>query len=153
MLDPLTAISLASCVVQFTDFGIKLVTGSIELYKSVDGANAERSSLEFKTSHFRRLANKLIYTLGQSNDNGSMSSDETDLLLHATSCKQIATDLLSVLEDLKVKKKPGLGRKLESFKKAVEAHTPWNKDRITHLERDLGNMERQILNQIQLMMR
>ena len=153
MLDPLAAISLANCVVQFTEFGIKLVTGSIELYRSVDGANAERSSLEFQTTHLRKLSEKLINTLDQNEDDRSASSDEATLKLLATCCKDIATDLLSVLEDLKIKKKPGLGRKWESFQKAVEAQTPWNKHRIAAVKKLLVSLQAQMFNQIQFMMR
>ena len=153
MLDPLTAISLASCIVQFTDFGIKLVKGSFELYHSVHGANAERSSLEFKTIHLQRLADKIIVPLEQNDGGGPASKDERVLEDLATICKTIALDLLSVLEDFKVKKSPGLGRKWESFQKAVEAQTPWNRAKIAALEKDLLWSRQQVFEQIQIMMR
>lgn len=152
MLDPLTAISLASCVVQFTEFGIKLVSGSIELYHSVDGANAERSSLEFKIIRLQRLADKIIVPPEQNDDGRPASKDERELEYLAESCKSIALDLLSVLEDLKVKKTPGLGRKWESFQKAVEAQTPWNRKKIAALEKDLLRSRQQMFDQIQIMM-
>lgn len=103
MLDPLTAISLASSVVQFTDFGIKLVTGSINIYYSADGVDAERSGLELRIVHVRKLADKVIFPLEHNNDDGPASEDEKELKELAKSCKVVASDLLSVLDGLKVK--------------------------------------------------
>lgn len=97
MLDPLTAISLASAVVQFTDFGIKLVTGIIELYHSADGANAERSNLELKTNRVINLADKIIFP-EHNRDDGPESEDDKPLRELAKSSKLIASDLLNVLD-------------------------------------------------------
>lgn len=153
MLDPLTAISLASSVVQFTDFGIRLVIGSIELYYSADGANAERSNLESRITHVRNLANLIIYPLEHSDDEGSQSEHEKVLRELATSCNEIASDLLLVLDGLKVKRAAGPGRKVESFRKAIAAQTPWNKDKIASLEKKLRGVQEGMFNQIQIMMR
>ena len=152
MLDPFTAVSLASSVVQFTDFGIKLVLGSIELHDSASGLSAERSHLELETNHVRKLADKIIdlehevagrRTFGRSNQLSQL----------AEACKVIAEDLLSVLDDLKVKRLAGAGRKWESFRKAVTALTPHNKNKIATLETELRRVQEMIFNEIQLMMR
>ena len=91
-----TTVGLASCVFQLTDFGIKLVVGIIEL-------NAEISNLELKTSHVRKLANKIIALEHEDADRLPFGSkDQLNRL--AESCDMIAKDLLSVLDDLKVKK-------------------------------------------------
>ena len=152
MLDPFTAVSLASCVVQFTDFGIKLVEGSIELYGSANGLNAERSNLELKTNHLRKLANKIIALEHEDTDSFRFGSDD-QLSQLAESCNLIAKDLLSVLDDLKVKKLAGPGRKWESFRKAVTALSPHNKNKIATLETELRLVQEMIFNEIQLMMR
>ena len=150
MLDPFTAVSLASCVVQFADFGIKLVVGSIELYYSANGLNAERSNLELKTNHVRKLANKIIAPEHED----VLTFGSNDQLSHLVeSCNLIAKDLLSVLDDLKVKKVAGPGRKWESFRKAVAALTPHNKNKIATLETELRRVQEMIFNEIQLMMR
>ena len=152
MLDPFTAVSLASCVVQFTDFGIKLVLGSIELYDSANGLNAERSNLELKANHVRKLADKIIAL--EHDVAGRLTSERNSWLSqHAKSCNKIAEDLLSVLDDLKVKKLAGLGRKWESFRKAVAALTPHNKDLLRTLETGLRSVQDEMFNEIQLMMR
>lgn len=151
MLDPFTAVSLASCVVQFTDFGIKLILGSIELYNSANGLNAERSNLEFKINSVRKLADKIIALNEDSDRLSSGSNDRLSSL--AKSCNLIAKDLLSVLDALKVKKLAGPGRKWESFRKAVAALTPHNYKRISNLEINLRGVQEMIFNEIQLMMR
>ena len=151
MLDPFTAVSLASCVVQFTDFGIKLILGSIELYNSANGLNAERSNLEFEINSVRKLADKII-ALNEDSD-GLLSGRNHRLSILAKSCNEIAFDLLSVLDDLKVKKLAGPGRKWESFRKAVAALTPHNNKRISNLETSLRRLQEIMFNEIQLMMR
>ena len=151
MLDPFTAASLASCVVQFTDFGIKLVEGSIALYNSANGLNAERSNLELKTNHVRKLADKII---ALEHENARLTVGSNDQLSQlAESCNLIAKDLLSILDALKVKKLAGPGRKWESFRKAVAALTPHNKDKIATLETQLRRVQGMIFYEIQLMMR
>ena len=153
MLDPLTAISLAGSVLQFTDFGIRVVSGTIELYYSADGVNAERSSLEFKTTQVQNLAEQVIYPLEHNDDDGPPSKQEQELKKLATSCKEIASDLLSVLDGLKVKRPAGPGRKLESFRKAVAAQTPWNRDKIASLDKKLRVVREEMFHRIQFMMR
>ena len=152
MLDPLTAISLASAVVQFTDFGIKLVRGSIELYHSADGANAERSNLELNSNRVIKLADKIIFA-EHNDDGGPWPEDERQLRELANSCKSIASDLLKVLDELKVKDPAGRGRKWESFKKAVAAQTPHNKNKIADLDKKLRIVQQAMLYEIQVMMR
>ena len=158
MLDPFTAVSLASSVVQFTDFGIKLVIGSIELHNSANGLNAERSNLELKTNHVRKLADKVIALEDDEDDEDEVDGRRTfgrsnQLSQLAKACNVIAEDLLSVLDDLKVKKLAGAGRKWESFRKAVTALTPHNKNKIATLETKLRRVQEMIFNEIQLMMR
>ena len=153
MLDPLTAISLASAVVQFTDFGIELVRGSIEVYHSANGVNSERSNLELKITHARKLADSIISPFEHNENDGLASGDGNELRKLAESSKRIANDLLSVLNDLKVKKPAGSGRKLESFRKAVAAQTPHNKNKIAVLEKELLRVQEEMLSSILFMMR
>ena len=152
MLDPLTAISLASAVIQFTDFGIKLVTGSIELYHSADGASVERSNLELKSNLVIKLADKIIFPEHNRND-GPESESDRQLRDLARSSKSIASDLLKVLDELKVNAPASHGRKWESFKKSVAAQTPHNRNKIAELDKKLRIVHQGMLDQIKIMMR
>lgn len=152
MLDPLTAIGLASSVVQLADFGLKLVRGSIKIYYSADGLDVERSDLEAKASHIRKLANRVVLTPKSNDDNGPESEDAKELMQLAKSCDEIASDLLVVLGDFRVRKAAGPGKKWESFRKAVEIQTPYNKDRIASLEKRLNTVQQAMFNRINAMM-
>ena len=124
MLDPLTAVSLASSIVQLTDFGIKVVTSGINLYYSVDGFDAETSDLDFRTTNLRKLTDRVVVPPGHDDENKSTSEGEKELVDLAKRCRTIATELLTVLDGLRVKKPAGTSRKWESCRKAIAAQTP-----------------------------
>ena len=152
MLDPLTAISLASSVVQFVEFGVKIVSGSIELYHSKDGVDSEVTNFEFEATRVHRLADKIKSIVDHRQDGANLSEDEIELQGLAERCRVLASDLVSVLDGLKVKRL-GRGRKWESVRKSVEAQMPWNKDKIGSLEKQLRVVQQAIMDRIQWMMR
>ncbi|KAF8850252.1 hypothetical protein BDZ45DRAFT_197585 [Acephala macrosclerotiorum] len=122
MLDPLTALSVASSVVQFVDFGIKLVSDGVELYEK--GRLGNNDELELITKDLTRLTED-IATSTQSEQTHSgkpPSKDEYALRELATSCKETGEQLLDLLESLKVQKS---GKMLEdgvaSFRKALQS--------------------------------
>ena len=147
MLDPLNAIGLASAVIQFTDFGIKVVKGSLEIYKSYE------SDLETKIRQISLLADRLLPAIEDDTDEQQRHQNLRELGKLAKTCKWIATELLSVLGSLKANKPAGFGRKFESFQKAVAAQTPWNKKRVASLEQKLYEAHRSMLHWIQITMR
>ena len=101
MLDPLTAIGLASAIVQFVDFGSKLIKGGSEIYKSVDGALAENSELEDITTKIHQLNGNILSPVSM-NSGQLPTLDEEALTELAESCRTIAGELLFVLRDPKV---------------------------------------------------
>ncbi|KAL9129624.1 MAG: hypothetical protein Q9175_007252 [Cornicularia normoerica] len=149
ILDPLTAISLASAIFQFADFGVKLVTDAIKLYHSADG---KRSNLKHQVTLVRKYAETIILSSKYNgNDNSTLENDK-ELRELAVSYKRIASELLSVLDDLKVKRPRGPGRKWESLCKAVAALTPHNKNKIEALKTKLRYVRDEILSRLQFMM-
>ena len=44
-MDPVSALGVASSIVQLVDFGFRLVSNSVELYKSNDGATVTNRDL------------------------------------------------------------------------------------------------------------
>ena len=153
MLDPLTAISLASSIVQLTDFGIKVVSGSLRLYYSENGLDMEKSNLEGSTSRLRTYNDKVLASVERSGEASSVSGDQKDLIILAQRCREVATDLLLELDSLKVKRPAGLRRKFESAKRAIAAEVPWNKAKRASLESELSKMRLEIFGKIQLIMR
>ncbi len=58
-MDPLTALSLAGTIVQFVDFGCKLLAKGRELYKSSTGVLTVNEELELTTTDLRALIEKM----------------------------------------------------------------------------------------------
>jgi hypothetical protein len=114
MLDPLSALSLASSVVQFIDFGCKLVSEGCELYKK--GASGKNDGLEQVTKDLARVTDGL--TKRGVPPAAKYSEDELVLQELAGSCKLIADELLGILEELKPQKSQN---GLESFRKALRS--------------------------------
>ncbi|KAF9731339.1 hypothetical protein PMIN03_008471 [Paraphaeosphaeria minitans] len=63
-MEPLSALSLASSVVQLVDFSIKFVTNTREIYKSADGASNAHSFLSNATSTLSELSATIVDELG-----------------------------------------------------------------------------------------
>ena len=98
MLDPLTAIGLASAIVQFVDFSTKIFHGAQEVYESASGATEENRSLEVVVSDMKRLSSKLKAT-----GRAQQSDDEKALCSLAEECHGLSTDLFELLQKAKPK--------------------------------------------------
>ena len=141
MLDPLNAISLASSIVQFVQFGTKLVLEGLELYQSNDGALAKNSELEAIVKDINQRSEVLINT-------PQPSEDEVAMQKLAESSRKIADELIEQLSTLRI---PVSHKRLQSSRKALAA--AWKKDRITDLERRLCRLQNQINQRLVFMMR
>lgn len=151
MLDPLTAISLASAIVQFVDFGSKVIDGASEIYRSVDGALKENVDLEESTNKINQLNDKILLPKAASGD--VISEDDTKLTELASTAKEVAGELLNLLQSFKSVRRSGYHKKWESFRKAVSVQTPWNKEKIQRLERKLNGLQEDISRRLVIMMR
>ncbi len=58
-MDPFASLSIAAAVIQFIDFGSKLVSGTYEIYRSLDGLTDEISELSSRTGRLGALASSL----------------------------------------------------------------------------------------------
>lgn len=142
MLDPFTALSLAAAVVQFVDFGIKLVSDGVELYET--GTLSSNNELEQATRDLTQLAEELAckpqVAQYQPGITAKLSSkDEVALQQLASSCIELGDQLLSVLKGLEVQK-PHYG--FGSLRKALR--TAMNKGRIQDIESRLKKMKDQL---------
>src|SRR4051812_45151729 len=104
-------LAIAGNIVQFVDLGIKLFTEGRQLYRSAEGASAEALELESITLAVRRHAQVLH------NSQRAQIKVNGDLQNIARDCEALATELLALLEELKVKDTEN--RKWNSFKVAV----------------------------------
>ena len=153
-MDPLTAISLASAIVQFVDFSSKLIAEGRQIYQSIEGASRANLRTEDITNHIDSLNKHVLRTNRRYSQTGVTSESETALRDLVTACRTVADDLLSLLNKLKVDKHTiGAQRKLETVRKAVLTQRSKNKDKIKNLEDQLDNIQKQINRRLVTMIR
>jgi hypothetical protein len=135
-MDTLSALSLAGTVVQFVDFGYKLVSTSRDFYKSSHGALEAHVQLELITSDLRAFLVKL-----QQNSKskfavpraGNRTPWDGDFQRICSQAEKVAQELVARLEGLKVKKAGH--RQWESLQMAVK--TAWTRRELEGLKTEL----------------
>jgi hypothetical protein len=123
-MDPLTTLSVAGTVVQFVDFGSKIIRGGIEVYKSANGKLLFHEELEFITRDLTALTTKLSRPLRPTNPT-ALTKTETALEKLCDSSNKAAEDLLLRLDKLKIE---GEHRAWKSVRHAIKAS--WAQDEI-----------------------
>ncbi|KAH0543092.1 hypothetical protein FGG08_002606 [Glutinoglossum americanum] len=124
-MEVLAAIGLAGNIIQFVDFGGKLISKTAEIQKSSTGALAENINIETATDDLALLSTKL--------HDSANSAGDTALQELCQSCNAVATELLTVLDSIKVH---GGQNKWKSFRKALRS--VWSKEDIALLEKQLA---------------
>lgn len=138
-MDPFSALGLASNVVQFIDFGSKLISESHDIYKSASGSSTGNIELELIYTDLNELTNGLQNPVLSSRQ--SLSADEAALSQLASSCYTVATELLTVVNALKVDKNNN-HRKWRSFRQAIKS--VWKQSDIDSLQRRLVDFRAQL---------
>lgn len=133
MLDPLTAVSLASAVVQFVDFSCKIVSKSRQLGAATRGAKIEASNSEVVTRDLLKLSEKMKEKLANAVADESPSDDDQALEEICNGCIGVSETLLARLEKLKVQKGDGKWRVgLQA------ARSMWSEKELDELSRQLA---------------
>lgn len=133
-MDPLSAIGLASAIVAFVDFSWNLVTGTWEIYHSLDGVAAENARLEDVTDDLESLTQALEAKFPVK------TKAEKNIQRLAEDCKEDAKTLKDLLDEMKA---PGRRR---FFWKSLNAK--WksilNKDEVARLKSQLQETRAEI---------
>jgi hypothetical protein len=137
MMDPLTALGLASNIVQFVDYTRKLISGARELYVSSSGAKRENLELESIVRNIQELAERVRH--GNTEQKEMVANQDKQLLDLSDQCVAVSTELLSVLDSLKVK---GPDRSWESFHQAFKSQR--KKGEIEGLQRRLDRISKHL---------
>ncbi|ERS98115.1 hypothetical protein HMPREF1624_04895 [Sporothrix schenckii ATCC 58251] len=155
MLDPLTALGLATNIVQFVDFGLKLFSTSIEIAQSAKGATSLNLELEHAYTTLCNFASDLQFTDDGTSDrpqsNGGAAVDTLGkahakaIRPHiaaiegiAADCQDVCHQLLRVVRGLRVD--PGSSkRRLKSVAAAVRM--VWSEKKIKSLEERLRRFQ------------
>ena len=138
MLDPLTAVGLASAIVQLVDFSSELVSETKELYHSTEGNSAQNEELQSVTEDLKELC-KTLSSAQRRAPSVEPSTDELALLELSGSCKVVADELIAVLEKLRVK---SAHEKWGSFKTALRG--AMKKERIENIRARLDRIQSQL---------
>ncbi|KAL9067262.1 MAG: hypothetical protein Q9157_006872 [Trypethelium eluteriae] len=119
VLDPLSALGLAANVIQFIEFGSKLVSKSVEQYNSIAGSAANKQDVELVARHVNRLSEDIV---GKITAKGTFSRNEDALKQLAQSCAQAASELIGILESLKLETgTKGPKRMMQSLRQAFRS--------------------------------
>lgn len=103
MLDPIATLSLAATIVQFVDFGSKVISTATELHHSSEGALANNLELSTIISDLSSISNDFsVRSSGQGMH--SYNKDELALVDLASQCEELSDKLLHDLDGLNIKK-------------------------------------------------
>ncbi|KAL6716077.1 hypothetical protein ACLMJK_005643 [Lecanora helva] len=136
-MESLAALGLAANIVQFLDFGRKLVSGTLELCRSEDGTSSAGRALQIVTEDL----NKLCIDLSQHGHSAYQSTNggEAGLFELADSCKRLGQELIQRLNSLKVK---GANRRWKSFRQLLKSI--WHAEEVSRYEKQLNHYRSQI---------
>jgi hypothetical protein len=134
-MDPLTALSTAGTIIQFVDFGIKVLVAGNSLYHSTTGAIPENVELEWVTRDLMSLTTKV----SQAGNLSEPAPDNVYLNQICVRCEEIGKNLLTRLERLKLKSNKGV---LQRFHVALKA--TWARKDLEELVLQLGKYKRSI---------
>jgi hypothetical protein len=100
VLEAFAAISLAGNILEFVDFGLKLLDWSKEIYQSPGGTSTLETNLHKNTTSLKRCIHEMELEIPESQEPGQ-SWEERELHSLAAGCKQTADKLLAILEKLR----------------------------------------------------
>lgn len=101
-LDPLTALGLATNIVQFIDFSAKLVSKGNKVYKSASEGRIENQELDATSRKVIDLHNRMIQTFERDGDFLSgISPTDREIKKICESCTKVATDVIDALNKLR----------------------------------------------------
>ena len=136
-MDPLSALSLAGTIIQFVDFGSKLLSKAGKLYRSSQGPLKANDELELVSSDLRELVNKLEQSSRSRPSEGQQDPGQ-EFRQICSETKLVAEELLRRLETLKLdseSKHP----KWRSLQMAVKSL--WNEKEIESLMQRLMTLK------------
>lgn len=140
MMDPITAVGFAASILMFIDFGYKIVTGTLEVFKA--GTTSENAHVSVVINDFRAVVKPL------SRQPPGESDHEKALKALAVECQELSRELVSLLERLKTAPDSS---KWKSVK--VVLHSMRKKGEVADLEDKLDKYRSQILLRLALILK
>lgn len=138
-MDPLSALGLASSIIQCVQFVGKIVSQSKDIYHSARGMTQDAASLSEIAGHLSSINNELAsQSLNVQYHKGQLSPAEMRLqeLLH--DMRKVNSHVLGVLRDLEIRD----GSVWESVKLALKS--VWHENDVQQLENRLDEIRKQL---------
>ena len=136
-MDPLSALTVASAVLQMVDFGARLFSKSVELYKSGESSLPINIKLSLIVEDLSQISGRLTAVDGL--EQGQLTKDEVALNGLALQCNSMANELISDLQRLVVRNPQ---RKWESMYKVVKA--VWKEKKSHETKERLGGFRSEL---------
>lgn len=146
-MEPLSALSIATAVVQFLDFAGTLVSGTWEISRSSFGDTEKNSDLRYITESLQKHNEELRNCLNQSNV-APFSSQDRDIEQLCRQCNEVADRLVTILNRVRSHSKDS---KWTSFRAALR--TMWSQEEVDTLQKTLDSYRQQISMLILVSMR
>lgn len=140
VFDPSAAVGLAAAVIQFVDFGAKLVAKSREIYESTDGVLADHAEQAAVSSRLLELSKRLLQAHNASVTLREVSPAEHALRDIAVECATQANEFADAIDQLG---NGGSHRKWKSFRQAVKS--VWSKKEIDARLARLNRLQQEVV--------
>lgn len=141
-MDPLTAIGLASNVLQFIEFSYKIISGVNEIRSSETGMTPENERLSVMVEDLNSVTQNLLTSAPAKTEN------ERQLNVLAANCHELSEELYQLLRRLRAGNK---NSKWEGL--MVKWHSVRKEKDIDAIERRLHGYQSQIMIRLQVMFR
>jgi hypothetical protein len=93
-MDPITAVGLASSIITFVEFGVKLFGGAREIYFSTTGKTAQNATAELVVNELKLWSTRLVPPARPR----APTDEETSIYNLAEECKAICDEILTLLD-------------------------------------------------------
>lgn len=130
-MDPLSGLSVAAAVVQFVDFGCRVLSSAYEIKHSTGGTVSGYRDIGVTTNSLVKLSKSLNESLIQGKSGRNLTANDIEIGKIAHECSLVGSKLLKVLDNRTVSN-PG---KWESFRLALVSQ--WGVDEVDSLENQL----------------
>lgn len=117
-METLAAVSLAGNIVNFLDFGLKVVSKGREIYRASDGALSENNDLEVVTRDLLVLQTRMERSLTSTTLAYDLNQPDEDLVQLLESSNELARRLL---ERLNMAKALGRFKRWKSLRQAIKS--------------------------------
>jgi hypothetical protein len=138
-MEVLAALSLASAILHFVDFSIKIVSKGYKIYHSGDGSLSENNDLEIVVNDLVLLQARLQCATTGSNTDNPFSKEEASLLSLRATANELAANLLDRLNMVKAQ---GKYRRWKSFRQALKSI--WSKREVNEMAQRLEVLKTQL---------